>query len=54
MLLESFGSTSSATGSASSASLRVDLQLVSSSFLPDKYQSMAYLLFEDADLRAVF
>jgi hypothetical protein len=48
---ESLGSTSKAIGSESSFSLRVDLQLVSSSFLPAKYQSIAYLLLAEADLK---
>ncbi len=47
---ESLGSTSKAIGSESSFNLRVDLQLVSSSFLPAKYQSIAYLLLAEADL----
>ena len=50
MLLESLGSTSNATGSESSANFRVDLQLDNSSFLPEKYQSIANLLFGEADL----
>jgi hypothetical protein len=53
MLFESLGSTSKAVGSLSSDNLRVDLQLESSSFFPEKYQSMANLLFGEADLSSI-